>query len=74
MSKNTNSLLKTTTGVENLDEITNGGFPTGRTTLVCSSAGSGKTIPGMECLVRGMLDYDEPGVNLKTEGLAWQNH
>jgi circadian clock protein KaiC len=49
-----NSLKKTPTGIEGLDEVTNGGLPTGRTTLVCGSAGSRKTILGMEFLVHGM--------------------
>ena len=62
MNSNQNSLQKTPTGIEGLDEITNGGLPTGRTTLVCGSAGSGKTVLGMEFLVHGILDYGEPGV------------
>ena len=58
---------KTPTGIEGLDEITNGGLPTGRTTLVCGSAGSGKTVIGMEFLVHGILDYGEPGVFMAFE-------
>jgi circadian clock protein KaiC len=62
-----NTLRKTLTGVEGLDEITNGGLPAGRTTLVCGSAGSGKTVLGMEFLVHGILDYGEPGVFMAFE-------
>jgi circadian clock protein KaiC len=56
------SIPKTHTGIEGLDEITNGGVPTGRTTLVCGSAGSGKTVLAMEFLVHGIVDFGEPGV------------
>lgn len=62
-----NALPKTPTGIEGLDEITNGGLPAGRTTLVCGSAGSGKTVLGMEFIVHGILDYDEPGVFMAFE-------
>ena len=62
-----NSLQKTPTGIEGLDEITNGGLPKGRTTLVCGSAGSGKTVLGLEFLVHGILDFDEPGVFMAFE-------
>ena len=66
-NSNQNSLQKTPTGIEGLDEITNGGLPTGRTTLVCGSAGSGKTVLGMEFLVHGIFDYGEPGVFMAFE-------
>ncbi|MES2625292.1 MAG: circadian clock protein KaiC [Pseudomonadota bacterium] len=56
------SLPKSPTGIDGLDEITKGGFPRGRPTLVCGSAGSGKTLLAMEFLVRGALEYNEPGV------------
>ena len=55
-------LSKTPTGIQGLDEITLGGLPTGRPTLVCGSAGCGKTMLAMEFLVRGILEYGEPGV------------
>jgi circadian clock protein KaiC len=61
------SLSKTPTGIEGLDEITNGGVPTGRTTLVCGSAGSGKTVLGIEFLAHGILNYGEPGVFITFE-------
>ena len=47
-------LIKTPTGIQGLDEITGGGLPAGRPTLVYGSAGSGKTLIGMEFLVRGV--------------------
>jgi circadian clock protein KaiC len=50
-----------------LDEITNGGLPRGRPTLVCGGAGCGKTLLAMEFLVHGALEYDEPGVFLSFE-------
>jgi len=60
-------LAKAPTGIPGLDEITNGGLPRGRPTLVCGGAGCGKTLLGMEFLVRGALDYDEPGVFMSFE-------
>ena len=56
------SLKKTPTGIQGLDEITHGGLPSGRTTLICGGAGSGKTVTGMEFLARGIMDYGQPGV------------
>jgi circadian clock protein KaiC len=61
------SLPKTPTGIEGLDEVTGGGLPTGRTTLVCGSAGCGKTLLAMEFLVHGALQHDEPGVCIQFE-------
>lgn len=58
---------KTPTGISGLDEITQGGLPRGRPTLVCGSAGCGKTLLGMEFLVRGAMDHDEPGVFMAFE-------
>jgi circadian clock protein KaiC len=63
-------LSKAPTGIEGLDEITEGGLPLGRPTLVCGSAGCGKTLLGIEFLVRGILDYDEPGVLMTFEETA----
>lgn len=60
-------LLKTATGIDGLDEITNGGLPTGRTTLVCGAAGSGKTVFGLEFLVHGVVQFGEPGVFMAFE-------
>jgi circadian clock protein KaiC len=50
-----------------LDEITRGGLPRGRPTLVCGGAGCGKTLLALEFLVRGATEYDEPGVFLSFE-------
>src|SRR5512138_1196139 len=64
---NTAALAKTPTGIHGLDEITNGGFPKGRPTLVCGSAGCGKTLLAMEFIVRGATEYKEPGVFMAFE-------
>jgi circadian clock protein KaiC len=61
------ALPKTPTGIRGLDEITMGGIPKGRPTLVCGSAGCGKTLMGIEFLVRGAIDYNEPGVFMAFE-------
>lgn len=60
-------LLKCQTGIRGLDEITDGGIPGGRPTLVCGSAGCGKTLFAMEFLVHGAIEYDEPGVFMSFE-------
>lgn len=65
--KNKLSLQKTLTGIKGLDEITEGGLPKGRPTLVCGGTGCGKTLLAMEFLVRGILDYNEPGVFMAFE-------
>lgn len=56
------TLPKTLTGINGFDEITQGGLPTGRPTLVCGEAGSGKTLFSIEFIVRGIMEYNEPGV------------
>jgi circadian clock protein KaiC len=61
------SLPKTATGIQGLDEITFGGLPQGRPTLICGSAGCGKTLLSMEFLVHGAMRYDEPGVFMAFE-------
>jgi circadian clock protein KaiC len=55
-------LQKARTGIEGFDEITGGGLPHGRPSLVCGSAGCGKTLFAMEFLVRGAVEFGEPGV------------
>jgi len=55
-------LPKAPTGISGLDEVTGGGLPRGRPTLVCGPAGCGKTLLAMEFLVRGAMQYGEPGV------------
>src|SRR5215469_13914778 len=64
--KNRN-LPKSPTGIQGLDEITEGGLPKGRPTLVCGSAGSGKSMLGVEFLVRGATQFGEPGVLMTFE-------
>ncbi|QIB89811.1 circadian clock protein KaiC [Methanosarcina mazei] len=64
------SLKKTPTGISGLDDITYGGLPEGRTTLVYGSAGSGKTLMAMEFLVKGAENYGEPGVFMAFEETA----
>jgi len=63
-------LPKCPTGIHGLDEITLGGLPRGRPTLVCGEAGCGKTLLGMEFLVRGALEFNEPGVCISFEETA----
>src|SRR5215203_2502032 len=60
-------LAKTPTGIAGLDEITGGGLPTGRPTLICGSAGCGKTLFASEFLVHGARQYGEPGVFITFE-------
>lgn len=61
------TLSKSRTGIEGLDEITGGGLPTGRPTLVCGAAGCGKTMLAVEILVRGATQFGEPGVFMMFE-------
>jgi circadian clock protein KaiC len=63
-------LPKAATGIRGLDEITGGGLPKGRPTLVCGSAGCGKTVMAMEFLIRGAQQFDEPGVFVSFEESA----
>jgi circadian clock protein KaiC len=63
-------LPKCPTGINGLDEITEGGLPRGRPTLVCGTAGSGKTLLAMEFLVRGITEFHEPGVFMSFEETA----
>ena len=60
-------LEKSPTGINGLDEITFGGLPKGRPTLICGNAGCGKTLLAMEFLVRGATQYNEPGVFMSFE-------
>jgi circadian clock protein KaiC len=60
-------LQKCPTGIKGLDEITGGGLPQGRPTLVCGGTGCGKTLLAMEFLVRGATEYGEPGVYMSFE-------
>lgn len=63
-------LPKAPTGIQGLDEITGGGLPKGRPTLVCGGAGCGKTLLAMEFLVRGATEFNEPGVFMAFEESA----
>jgi circadian clock protein KaiC len=60
-------LPKCPTGIQGLDEITGGGLPRGRPTLVCGGAGCGKTLLAAEFLVRGAVQFGEPGVFMSFE-------
>ena len=60
-------LPKSPTSIQGLDEITGGGLPKGRPTLVCGAVGCGKTLFAMEFLVRGATQYNEPGVFVSFE-------
>ncbi|MBE9242604.1 circadian clock protein KaiC [Synechocystis salina] len=64
------TLIKCPTGIQGFDEITNGGLPQARPTLICGSAGCGKTLFGVEFLVRGAIEYEEPGVLVTFEESA----
>jgi len=61
------NLPKSPTGIQGFDEITNGGLPKGRPTLICGAAGCGKTLFGMEFLVRGATQFNETGVFMSFE-------
>ena len=63
-------LPKTPTGISGLDDVTGGGLPRGRSTLVCGPAGCGKTLLAMEFIVRGITQFDEPGVFVAFEETA----
>jgi circadian clock protein KaiC len=61
------TLPKAATGIQGLDEITGGGLPRGRPTLISGGAGAGKTLFGLEFLVRGATQFGEPGVFISFE-------
>lgn len=70
----TDTFQKSATGINGFDQITNGGLPKGRPTLICGDAGSGKTVFSIEFIVKGATEYNEPGVFVafeeKSEELA----
>jgi circadian clock protein KaiC len=70
MEKARTRLPKSPTGIQGLDEVTGGGFPSGRPTLICGGAGCGKTLLAMEFLVRGAMQFNEPGVFMAFEEAA----
>src|SRR4051795_910453 len=61
------AIEKSSTGIAGLDEITYGGLPKGRPTLLCGSAGCGKTLFSMTFLYNGAIEYDEPWVFIAFE-------
>ena len=60
-------IAKCPTGIRGLDEITEGGLPRGRPTLVCGGAGSGKTLLAMEFIVGGITEFNEHGAFMAFE-------
>jgi len=66
-NKKLSELQKTPTGISGLDDVTGGGLPAGRPTLVCGEAGSGKTMMSIEFIVRGAMQFNEPGVIMTFE-------
>ena len=60
-------LHKCPTGIKGFDQITEGGIPENRTTLICGGAGTGKTLWGLDFLINGALHYNEPGVFMSFE-------
>src|SRR5580692_6355192 len=70
MAISSNVLKKVPTGIGGFDEITGGGVPLGRPTLVCGAAGCGKSLFATEFLVRGVVQYNEPGVLMTFEETA----
>ena len=62
-----NPLEKCATGIKGFDQITEGGLPKNRITLVSGSAGSGKTLLGIDFMINGAIKYDEPGVFMSFE-------
>ncbi len=63
-------LPKARTGIAGFDEITGGGLPKGRPSLICGGPGCGKTMLAMEFLVRGAVEFNEPGVFMSFEETA----
>ena len=66
-TKKEDTLQKISTGISGLDEIMAGGFPKGRPILICGSAGCGKTMFGVQFLVKGITEHNEPGVFMSFE-------
>ena len=67
---NITALPKTPTGISGFDEITTGGLPTGRPSLICGAAGAGKTLFSLEFIIRGAIQFGEPGVIMTFEERA----
>jgi circadian clock protein KaiC len=62
-----NQLHKCPTGIKGFDQITEGGLPNNRTTLICGGAGTGKTLWGIDFLINGAINYNEPGIFMSFE-------
>jgi circadian clock protein KaiC len=62
-----NKLHKCPTGIKGFDEITEGGLPKNRISLICGSTGSGKTLFGIDFLINGVINYNEPGIFMSFE-------
>lgn len=65
--RNPAGVKKCPSGIPGLDQITGGGYPVGRSTLICGGTGTGKTLLGMQFLVKGIVEYGEPGVFMSFE-------
>jgi circadian clock protein KaiC len=63
-------IAKVPTGIVGFDQITGGGLPAGRASLICGGAGCGKTLFALEFLIRGAVSHDEPGVFIAFEETA----
>ncbi len=66
-TRSSQTLAKCPTGIRGFDEISNGGLPKGRPTLLCGGPGCGKTLFAMEFLARGIKEYNEPGIFMSFE-------
>ena len=67
MGRTRPTLPKAPTGISGLDQVTGGGLPAGRPTLLCGGPGCGKTLFAMTFLVNGALKFGEPGVFMSFE-------
>ena len=67
MTSRVREIAKSPTGIQGFDEITGGGLPSGRPTLICGGPGCGKTLFAIEFLVRGATEFGEPGVFIAFE-------
>jgi circadian clock protein KaiC len=66
-TSNHHKLFKCPTGIKGFDDITEGGLPQNGTTLISGNAGSGKTLFGVDFLIKGATDYNEPGILMSFE-------
>ena len=66
-TSSSHKLEKCPTGIKGFDEVTEGGLPKNRTTLISGSTGSGKTLLGLDFLIKGATSYKEPGIFVSFE-------